>query len=128
MIKKKNKYYNRSHISEGKFRHLLRCFTMDLNAYEAHQISHISHRSCKVIYAKLRLYIVKRCVGNRASTGTFELDESYFGARPCSWKKRARSSRKDTCIWTFKTRRQVYVEIVENYSRNSLLPMNKEKF
>ena len=51
---------------------------MDLNAYEAHQISHISHRSCKVIYAKLRLYIVKRCVGNRASTGTFELDESYI--------------------------------------------------
>ena len=53
---------------------------MDLNAYEAHQISHISHRSCKVIYAKLRLYIVKQCVGNRASTGTFELDESYFSA------------------------------------------------
>ena len=54
---------------------------MDLNAYEAHQINHISHRSCKVIYAKLRLYILKNCVGNRASTGTFELDESYFGAR-----------------------------------------------
>ena len=66
----KNKYYKRSHISEGKFRHLLRCFAMDLNAYEAHQISYISHRSCKVIYAKLRLYTVKRCVGNRASTGT----------------------------------------------------------
>ena len=55
---------------------------MDLNAYEAHQISHISHRSCKVIYAKLHLYILKNYVGNRASTGTFELDESYFGTQP----------------------------------------------
>ncbi len=75
---------------------------MDLNTYEAHQISPISHRSCKVIYAKLRLYTLKHCACSRASTGTFELDESYFGARP----KRARRSRKGTCIWAFKTRRQ----------------------
>ena len=101
---------------------------MDLNAYEAHQISHISHRSCKVIYAKLRLYIVKQCVGNRASTETFELDESYFGTRPCSRKKRARSSRKDTCIWTFKTRRQgLCRDRRKNCSRNSLLPIIQGK-
>ncbi len=53
---------------------------MDLNAYEAHQISPISHRSCTVIYAKLRLYILKNCACSRASAGVFELDESYFGA------------------------------------------------
>jgi hypothetical protein len=70
MIKKKNKYYNRSQISETKFRHFLRCFAMGLNAYQSHQISHISHRSCKVIHAKLRLYIAKLDSGNRASTGT----------------------------------------------------------
>ncbi len=60
---------------------------MDLNAYEAHQISHISHRSCKVIYAKLRLYILKHCACSRASAGTFELDESYFGARRVRGKR-----------------------------------------
>ena len=32
--------------------------------------------ACKIIYEQLRLYIVKRCVGNRASTGRFELGES----------------------------------------------------
>ncbi len=31
--KAKNKYYKRSHISEGKFRRLIKCFAMDLTAY-----------------------------------------------------------------------------------------------
>ena len=127
MIKKKNKYYTRSHISEGKFRHLLRCFAMDLNAYEAHQISHISHRSCKVIYAKLRLYIVKRCVGNRASTGTFELDESYFGARWVRGKRGRGAAGKTPVFGLLKRDGKVYVEIVENCSRNSLLPIIQGK-
>jgi hypothetical protein len=30
----KNKYYKQSHISERKFRELLRCFALDLNAKE----------------------------------------------------------------------------------------------
>jgi len=38
MFKAKNKYYQRSHISEAKFRQLLKCFSMDLNAYETSQL------------------------------------------------------------------------------------------
>lgn len=45
-----NKYYNRSHISEGKFRELIKCFSLDLNAYETSKITNISHVSCKKIY------------------------------------------------------------------------------
>jgi len=71
MTTHKNKYYDRSHISEAKFRHLLRCFAMDLNAYEAHQISHISHRSCKIIYGKLRLYMARIDSDHLANTGAF---------------------------------------------------------
>ena len=48
MTKGENKHYRRSHISENKFRQLLKCFALDLNAYETHQLTHISHRSCKV--------------------------------------------------------------------------------
>ncbi len=60
MKQRKNKYYRRSHISEAKFRHLLKCFAMDLNAYEAFQLTGISHRSYKIIYAKLRLHIAQQ--------------------------------------------------------------------
>jgi hypothetical protein len=37
----KNKYYKQSHISERKFRELLRCFALDLNAKESSQLTGI---------------------------------------------------------------------------------------
>jgi hypothetical protein len=43
----KNKYYKQSHISERKFRELLRCFALDLNAKESSQLTGISHVSGK---------------------------------------------------------------------------------
>ncbi len=49
MNKSKNKYYRRSHISEAKFRQFLKCFAMDLNAFEAHQITGISYRTSKIL-------------------------------------------------------------------------------
>jgi transposase len=72
----KNKYYKQSHISERKFRELLRCFALDLNAKESSQLTGISHVSCKLIYTKLRLRIVKQRVDELASDGVYELDES----------------------------------------------------
>ena len=81
MHQRKNKYYKRSHISEGQFRHLLKCFSLDLNAFEAHKITHISHRSWKLIYGKLRSHIVKLFTHSTPTMGEFECDESYFGPR-----------------------------------------------
>lgn len=46
-----NKYYKLSHISKAKFRQL---FPLCFNTFYARKIINISHRSCKVIYAKLR--------------------------------------------------------------------------
>ncbi len=36
MTTSKNKYYKQSHISERKFRELLRCFALDLTAHMKH--------------------------------------------------------------------------------------------
>jgi transposase len=81
MIKQgKNKYYNRSHISEKNFRALIRCFVRDFNALEASKVTGISHRTCKAIYAKLRVHITKLCIDERADSGAFELDGSCFGS------------------------------------------------
>ena len=127
MKARKNKYYNRSHISEGKFRQLLKCFAMDLNALEASKISGISHRSCKVIYAKLRLHIVKFCINNSADVGEFELDESYFGARRVRGKRGRGAAGKTPVFGLLKRDGKVYVEVVQNCSRESLLPIIQGK-
>ncbi len=77
----KSQAYQILPLSENKFRQLLKCFALNLNAYEIHQLTHISDRSCKVIYAKLRCHIVTYCMASDAGASAFELDESYFGAR-----------------------------------------------
>lgn len=127
MKQRKNKYYNRSHISEGKFRELIKCFAMDLNAHNAHQLTNISHRSCKIIYAKLRINIVKFCIDNLAEEGTFELDESYFGAKRVRGKRGRGAAGKTPVFGLLKRDGKVYVEIVENCSRSQLLPIIQGK-
>jgi Trp operon repressor len=65
--KASNKYYNRSHISEGKFRQLINCFSLDLNAYETSKITNLSHVSCKKIYQKLRIHIFNHLLDEELS-------------------------------------------------------------
>jgi len=123
----KNKYYKRSHISEGKFRHLLKCFALDLNAYEASDLTGISYRSCKVIYAKLRLHIAKFCIDNPAQSGEFELDESYFGAKRVRGKRGRGAAGKTPVFGLLKRDGNVYVQIVKNCSKEQLMPIIQGK-
>jgi len=121
----KNKYYRRSHISEAKFRQLLKCFSLDLNAYEAAQLTRISHRSCKVIYTKFRLHIAKFCINTPAQQGEFELDESYFGAKRVRGKKGRGAAGKTPVFGLLKRDGNVYVQVVENCSKAQLMPIIK---
>lgn len=121
----KNKHYRRSHISEAKFRQLLKCFSLDLNAQEASQLTGISHRSCKIIYAKLRLHIAKFCINNPAQAGEFELDESYFGARRVRGKKGRGAAGKTPVFGLLKRDGNVHVQVVENCSKEQLMPIIK---
>jgi len=123
----KNKYYRRSHISEAKFRHLLKCFSLDLNAYEASELTGISHRSCKIIYAKLRLHIARFCIDNPVSSGEFELDESYFGAKRVRGKRGRGAAGKTPVFGLLKRDGNVHVEIVENCSKEQLMPIIQGK-
>jgi transposase len=123
----RNKYYRRSHISESKFRHLLKCFALDLNALEASKLTSISHRSCKVIYAKLRLHVAEFCMNHPAELGEFELDESYFGARRVRGKKGRGAAGKTPVFGVLKRDGNVYVQIVENCSKDQLMPIIQGK-
>ena len=125
--KAKNKYYNRSHISEAKFRQLIKCFAMDLNAYETSQITNISHVSCKKIFNKLRIYIIKNMLNDDISQGEFELDESYFGAKRIRGKRGRGAAGKTPVFGLLKRDGNVYVEIVKNCSKAELMPIIQGK-
>ena len=83
----KNKYSKGTHISERKFRQLIKCFSLDLNAYKTSKITNISHTTCKKIFQKLRIYIYNNLLENTMDDGEFELDESYFGAKRIRGKR-----------------------------------------
>jgi len=125
MKKAKNRYYHKLHISERKFRELLRCFAMDLNGQEACELTGISHRSCKIVYAKLRLHIARFCIDNLAQEGEFELDESYFGARRVRGKRGRGAAGKTPVFGVLKRDGNVYVQIVKNCSKEQLMPIIK---
>lgn len=123
MNKGKNKYYKRSHISEAKFRHLLRCFVLDLNAYEIAELTGISHRSCKEILGKLRLHIAKLSPESPAEDGEFECDESYFGPKRVRGKRGRGAGGKVPVFGLLKRDGHVYVQIVKNCTKAQLMPI-----
>lgn len=123
----KNKYYKRSHISEKKFRELIRCFGHDFNALEASKVTGLSHRSCKIIYAKLRIHIAKFCSDDEPASGEFELDESYFGAKRIRGRRGRGAAGKTPVFGLLKRDGKVHVSIVQNCSKEALMPIIQGK-
>jgi transposase len=54
----KNKYQKRSHISEVKFRQVLKCFSVDIPALSASVLSGLNRKTTQRIYSLLRKRIV----------------------------------------------------------------------
>ena len=127
MFKSKNKYYQRFHISEAKFRQLLKCFSMDLNAYETSQLVNISYKTIKKIYFKLRVHIITILKENDPIKGEFELDESYFGAKRIRGKRGRGAAGKTPVFGLLKRDGNVYVQIVKNCSKEELMPIIEGK-
>ena len=123
----KNKYYNRSHISEKKFRQLIKCFSLDLNANETSKLVNISHVSCKKIFLKLRIYIFKNLLNSESSLGEFELDESYFGAKRVRGKRGRGAAGKTPVFGLLKRDGNENEEIVKNCSKEQLMPIIQGK-
>ena len=71
-----NKYFIGSHISERKFRQIVRFFCLDIEAKKTAELTGISRQSINKIYAAIRHRIVDICsVPIQPTIGEFELDE-----------------------------------------------------
>ena len=99
----KNIYRKSSHISEAKFREIVRYFSLDLTATNTSQLTGISRPTINKYFDYFRkiifLFIEKDI--KTLENGVFELDESYFGAKRIRGK-RGRGAAGKTPVFTRK--------------------------
>ena len=84
----KNKYFVRSHISEKRFREIIRYFSIDLTATQISSLTGLNINTANSILMKLRKRIAEFCEKESVfSKGEVEIDESYFGAKRLRGKR-----------------------------------------
>jgi len=123
----KNKYINRSKISEAKFRQILKYFTEDFDSTQTSKLTGVSRITISNIYQKLRLRIFKLTEYEEKLSGEIEADESYFGARRVRGKRGRGAKGKVPVFGLLKRNGKVFTVIVKNCERRQLMPIIKGK-
>lgn len=76
-----NRYFRQFEDSGAGFRHLVRCFALDLTATQTAAVTGISVRSVNAIFLRMRRRMAEVCELRSPFQGVLEADESYFGPR-----------------------------------------------
>ena len=120
-MKAKNKYVNRSRISEKKFREIIKYFSLDLNAVQIKELTGLSRQTINKYLTAIRLRILEISLLQSAPlVGQIEVDESYFGARRIRGKRGRGALGKTIVFGLLKRGDKVYTEIVPNCSAATL--------
>ena len=123
----KNKYCYGTHISERKFRELLKYFCEDETASKTSKYTGLNRNSVNRIYGLLRQRIAELSIANVPELGEFEVDESYFGAKRVRGKRGRGAAGKTPVFGILKRGGEVYVNIVKNCSKEQLMPILQGK-
>ncbi len=115
-----NRYFRRSKLSEPKFRHLVRCFALDLTATQTASLTGISVRSVNAIFLRIRRRIAAVCERESPLEGVLEADESYFGPHRVRGKVGRGCGGKTIIFGLLKRGDKVYTAIVPNASKAAL--------
>jgi transposase len=122
----KNKYVKHAHISEVIFRKVLKLFCADIPALTAAGLAGLSVQSTQSLYDGLRLRVLELTLEEaRPFAGEVEIDESYFGPRRVRGKRGRGAGGKTPVIGLLKRGGKVFTEIVENCSKQALMPIIK---
>ena len=119
-MKRLNRYYRRSRISEKKFREIIKYFTLDLTANRTAQLTGLTHKTVNQIYLKIRHRLAQDCLRQSPFSGEVEVDESYFGARRVKGKRGRGAGGKTIVFGVYKRNGKVFTEIVPNVQRKTL--------
>ena len=128
-MKPQNKYLNHAHISEAKFKQILKEFCRDSTASETSDRVSISRPTINTIYMALRKRIYRLATeeSKEVFSDEVEIDESYFGAHRIRGKRGRGAKGKVPVFGILKRNGKVYTNIVKNCSRAQLLPVLKGK-
>jgi transposase-like protein len=120
MMARVNRYFRGSKLSEARFRHLVRCFALDLTATQTAELTGISVRSVNSIFLRMRRKIAAECERESPLEGVLEADESYFGPRRVRGRHGRGAGGKTIVFGLLKRGDKVYTEIVPNASKAAL--------
>jgi transposase len=121
MFTGRNRYVARSHISEAKFRAIVRLFALDLEATKVAQLTHVSRRTINRFFQALRIRMARACEAQAPVRGVVEVDESYFGRRRIRGKRGRGAGGKTVVFGIFKRQGRVYTHIVPDAKKATLL-------
>jgi len=113
----KNRYVNLAHISERKFRELLKLFSQDLTAVQISQLTGLNRNTVNRYVTLIRQVIVIHCEHQSPFRGEVEIDESFFGAKRVKGKRGRGALGKTIVFGLLKRNGKVYTEIIPNCSR-----------
>lgn len=116
----KNKYANRSRISEAKFRQLVKLFALDLEADQIAQLTRLNRNTVNRYLGAIRERITEYCEAQSPFQGVVEVDESYFGAKRVKGRRGRGAFGKTIVFGILKRNGSVYTQIVPNVSRRTL--------
>jgi len=123
----KNKYIKGAHISERKFRELVRLFSVDLNASQIASLTGLSRNTVNRYLRAIRVRLAQFCNSRSPFRGEVEVDESFFGARRMKGKRGRGAYGKTIVFGVFKRNGSVYTEIVANCSNATLQKLIRGK-
>ena len=116
-----------THISERKFRAIVKCFAKDCTATVTASLTGISRPSINRVFLLLRRRIAETSIASAKELGEFEVDESYFGARRVRGKRGRGAAGKTPVFGILKRGGKVFVNIVKNCSKQQLMPIIQGK-
>ena len=116
----KNKYANRSKISEAKFRELVWLFALNLEATQIAELTGLNRNTVNRFLRAIRERLAEFCEQQSPFSGEIEVDESFFGARRIKGKRGRGAYGKTIVFGVFKRNGKVYTEIVPDCSKNTL--------
>ncbi len=123
----KNKYINKAHITERKFREILMYFAEDESASKTAKYTKISRKTINTLFHKIRIRIAKISVSSTPELGEFEVDESYFGAKRVRGKRGRGAAGKTPVFGILKREGKVFVNVVRNCKKEHLMPIIEGK-
>ena len=119
-MSQKNRYTNRSKITEAKFRELVRYFAADLDASQIAQLSGLNRNTVNRYLKAIRERIAQFCDLESPLSGEIEVDESFFGARRVKGKRGRGAYGKTIVFGLVKRQGRVYTQIVPDCTKATL--------